>query len=50
MFLYQDDVLFPDVVVVAEGAEGGEEGDHDHHQRDYCGDQRVWSPLVGGVH
>ena len=48
---YQDDLLPLRVAeVVAEGAEGGEEGDHDHHQRDYRGDQRVWSPLVGGVH
>ena len=46
MFLYQDDVLFPDVVVVAEGAEGGEESGDDHHDRDDCGHCGVGSPVV----
>ena len=34
----------------AEGAEGREEGDHDHHEGDGGGDERVRGPLVGGVH
>ena len=36
--------------MVAERAEGGKECDHDHQDGDDGGDERVWAPLVGGVH
>ena len=44
---YQDDLLPLRVAeVVAEGAEGWEEGGDDHHDGDEGGDGRVRSPVI----
>ena len=49
---HQDHVLSPHIEMVAEGAEGGQEGRHHHQDGDDGGDERVQAPLVrvhGGV-
>ena len=47
---YQQNILFPHVEVVAEGAGGRQKGRHDHQEGDDGGQEGVRGPLVGRVH
>ena len=46
---YQNYILFPDIEVVAEGADGWQESDNDDDGGDDGGDVGVGGPLVGRV-